>query len=602
MQLIKLRIQNLRSIVDTGEFSVGKIFSLVGENNTGKSNLLRAIEILLTAGAAKLTPSDFRDGNQSIVIKGVFGNLTKGDKNHWRAYLIENELHLEKRLSIVDDERTGRKRIDTEYHGYRAEATPFFLSLAKISTAFGERPKWAEIVKENNLPDYFLDPEGKVNKAGYSKALTRYLSENEIPYDPPDLSQTQALGLQSNVISSLPKVYLLPAITNYADEIDKRSSTSTFRRLMGALSERLLNQDPRFNELQAAIQTIRDLLNSSKKDGALARISSLGTIEESVAKLLKRVMPSVQGVALTVEIEEFKDLFSAGVSMSVHDGVMTDVVAKGHGLQRCIIFTLLQSLIFNDRNLVADEIKSEDHESIILLVEEPELYIHPQLSKLFSDVLVSFSESDQIIYTTHSPIFVDAYEAERVAIVSKTELSGTTIRCCDKSAFEGLGEKKLFQGFTRLTSAMNELFFARRVLLVEGPEDVVAVVATLQATGQIAVRPEELEWSVVSCGGKEAIPFFQRIANAFSIPYAVLHDLDITEDMPRDQKAIHTRSNSDIAALAKESPVYTYPVKLESSLGITHHLKDMYSTHRYFSTPENISTEVREIITAIFRN
>jgi putative ATP-dependent endonuclease of OLD family len=601
MQLKKLRVQNLRSIIDTGEFNVGKIFSLVGENNTGKSNLLRAVEILLTAGAARLSPDDFHDGAQSIVIKSVFGNLTDKDKNNWRAYLIENELHLEKRLTVVDDDRTGRKKIETEYHGYRAEPTPWFLSIYKISAALGERPKWVEIIRENKLPSYFFDSEGKATKAGYSKALARYLSENEIPHDKPDLSQTQALGLQSNVISNLPKVYLLPAITNYADEIDKRSSTSTFRRLMGALSERLLNQDPRFNELQSAIQTIRDLLNYSKKDGATARISSLGIIEDNVAELLKKIMPSVQGIALTVEIEEFKDLFSAGVSMSVHDGVMTDVSAKGHGLQRCIIFTLLQSLILNERNLLADGTKQESHDAIILLVEEPELYIHPQLSKLFSDVLVSFSESDQIIYTTHSPIFVDAYEAERVAIVTKPDTGGTTIRCCDSSAFDGLGEKKLFQGFTRLTSTMNELFFARRVLLVEGPEDVVAVIATLQAIGRISVRTEELEWSVLSCGGKEAIPFFQRIANAFSIPYAVLHDLDITENMPTDQQALHVRSNAEIAALAKGSHIYTYPIKLESSLGISNHLKDMYSTHRYFSAPENITEEVREIISSIFK-
>lgn len=74
---------------------------------------------------------------------------------------------------------------------------------------------------------------------------------------------------------------------------------------------------------------------------------------------------------------------------------------------------------------------------------------------------------------------------------------------------------------------MNELFFAKRVLLVEGPEDVIAVVAVLKALGRIVSRPEELEWSIISCGGKEDIPFFQRVLNAFAIPYSVLHDLDL---------------------------------------------------------------------------
>ena len=36
--------------------------------------------------------------------------------------------------------------------------------------------------------------------------------------------------------------------------------------------------------------------------------------------------------------------------MSVDDGVETDVLAKGHGLQRCIVFTLMQALIMNYRD------------------------------------------------------------------------------------------------------------------------------------------------------------------------------------------------------------------------------------------------------------
>lgn len=601
MRVIRLRVQNFRSVRDSTEFEVRNLFALVGENNTGKSNLLRAIDVLVSAGAARLSRADFFDATTPIVIKGVFGDLSQGEKQRWRSYLVDGLLTLEKQITLTTDDRTGKEKLEAEFHGYQAQPKDWFLSFSKIQEKLGDRPKWAEIVRDAQLPAYFLD-DGKATKASYAKALARYLAENDIEYDPPDVRETQALGLQSNVVAGLPKVYLLPAITDYSDEIDRRSSTSTFRRLMAALSERLLQLDPRFVELQAAVATIRALLNPPAAAAPAARIESLAAVEAKVGELLKRVMPSVQSVSLSVEVEEVKELFAAGVSLSVNDGISTDVLAKGHGLQRCVVFTLLQTLILNERNqLVAPAQPQQDANSILLLVEEPELYIHPQLSKLFFDVLASFANTDQVIYTTHSPVFVDAYESERIAIVTKPNVgTGTTLRPCDRTAFDGLDDRRIFQGFTRMNAAMNEVFFAKRVMLVEGPEDVIAIVATLKALGRIAQRPEELEWTVVPCGGKEAIPFFQRVLNAFSIPYRVIHDLDLRPGLSADAEANHRRTNDSIDGLRRGAQVFRYPIKLEDSLGLAKHFQDQYSAHVYFSDPNRISVPVRELITQAF--
>lgn len=260
MRLVQLHIKNLRSIRDSNEFTVTSLFALVGENNTGKSNILRAIEVLLSVGGGRLSRSDFNNPDEPIVIKGVFGDLTARDRARWKPYLVGDTLTLQKNIVLSVDDRTGKDKVEAEFHGYQAEPKNWFLSVRKIQEKVGDRPKWTEIVKDSGLPAYFLE-DGKATKATFTKSLARYLSENDVEYDDPDLSTTQALGLQSNVIAALPRVYLLPAITDYSDEIDRRSSTSTFRRLMAALSERLLQLDPRFIELQTAVATIRALLN-----------------------------------------------------------------------------------------------------------------------------------------------------------------------------------------------------------------------------------------------------------------------------------------------------------------------------------------------------
>lgn len=598
MKLTRLRVQNLRSIADSGEFDVQPLFAFVGENNSGKSNLLRAIDVLLSAGAGRLSRPDFKDETLPIIIKGTFDHLTESEKKRWRPYLVEGRLILEKHISLATDERSGREKVSAEFHGYQAEPKAPHLSLQKIEEEHGTRPKWAEIVKKSGLPDYFLN-DGKCTKSDFKKGLERYLKENDVEYDKPDLSATQALGLQSNVVASLPSMYLLPAITDYSDEIDKRSSTSTFRRLMGDLSNRILQRDARFVEIQGALDTIRGLLNRVPDEDAPDRMGSLGVIERRITELLQRVMPSVKDVALSVDVQGLSDLFSAGVRLTVDDGIETDVLSKGHGLQRCIVFTLLQTLILNERNQLvpAEDAGTPVDRPIILLIEEPELYIHPQLGKLFFDAMREFSTTDQVIYSTHSPLFVDAYQCERVALVSKESVAvGTKVRTCDSEAFSGLTEQKVFQGFAKLNPALNELFFARKVLLVEGPEDLIAITAVLQKLGRITQRVEELEWSVIPCGGKQSIPFFQRVLIAFDIPYRVLHDSDIEDGMDEDKRKITEKKNEAIKTLAGDNTVRTYPVNLERSLGLTRHFRDQYDAHCFFSNPDNITVEVEEVI------
>jgi len=599
--LTKLRVKNYRSIRDTSTFPVSRLLSLIGENNSGKSNIMAAVQVLMTGGASGIRKDDFNDISMPIIITGTFSELTDAEKHRWQKYLVGGELILEKQLSIQTDSRTGKEKVSGEFHGYSAEPKDWFLSPAKIETKEGNRPKWADIVAANALPDYFLK-DGKSNKSVFTAALKRYLAENTVEYDEPDLSTTQALGLESNVIASLPTAHFLRAITDYSDEIDKRSSTTTFRRLMGDLSERILKNDPDYGKVEDALRQIRSLLNVLGDDASAPRLNALSTIEDKITELLKKLMPSVTGISMSVEVDDIKDMFSGGISLAVNDGIETDVLAKGHGLQRCIVFTLLQTLIMNEREqLLSDTEPSPDSPSIILAIEEPELYIHPQLSKLFFDVMKDFSASDQVIYATHSPLFVDAFEYESIAIVTKPSVdAGTVVTTCDSTAFEGLGDRKIFKGLTRLNPTINELFFAKRVLLVEGPEDQIAVSAYLVDVGKIKNRIEEIDWSIIVAGGKEAIPFFQRVLNAFAISYTVLHDLDVTADMDKNDVDTHTKTNEAIAGLAAANRVVTFPVKLERSLGFDGHLRDQYRAHQFFQNAENMTDDFRQVVASVF--
>lgn len=601
MKLVELSIQNYRSIKTIDNFIVTSFQSILGENNSGKSNILSSIEAFLSAGSGGTKPEDFNDKSQTIIIKTKFKINSPVLKKTWKPYLLNDELILEKHIWIEIDSKSEKETIKNEFHGYKAEPKEWFLSEKKIKESKGDRPKWKEIVEENNLPDYFLE-NGNCNATIFRKALSKYLSENEIDYDEPDLSSTQALGLASNVVSSLPKFYLLKAITDYSDEIDKRSSNTTFRKLMADLSDRILKLDPEYQKIEKALLTIEELLNDKKAQNALAenRLPSIGVIEEKIKQLISRLMPSVEKVSLKVLTEDVKTIFSKGVELTIDDGIETDVLLKGHGLQRCIVFSLIQTLILNERNelINTDPNKIEDN-PILLAIEEPELYIHPQLGKLFYDVLNEFGKNQQVIYCTHSPRFIDVYENENIALVSKTKLDGTKVKNCDVSAFNGLTDRKIFQGLTQLNTDVNELFFAKNVIVAEGPEDKVAITETCKKLNKIKVRTEEIDITVVVANGKGNIPFFVRVLNAFDLNYVVLHDSDLKPGMHIDAENTAKAANQKIADVVKNNKLVLFPIKLEETVGVAQHFTDQYHTLTFFSDHDNINPSLEAIVTAV---
>ena len=128
MRLVRLNIKNFRSIKNIEGLRVEPLQGFVGENNAGKSNFLRAIDCFLSAGGAGgMTPDDFNDPAQQATIEAEFGGLSDSERNRLRTYLIGDRLILQKQLTIIQNDRSGKTKVTTEYHGYRAEPRDWWL-------------------------------------------------------------------------------------------------------------------------------------------------------------------------------------------------------------------------------------------------------------------------------------------------------------------------------------------------------------------------------------------------------------------------------------------------------------------------------------------
>ncbi len=602
MQLSVLRIQNCRSIVDSGEIRLEAMLALVGENNCGKSNVLRALEAFLSAGAGGVRAAHFHNGARPIVITVTFAKLTPQDRKALRRYLLGDRLILEKHLTIEGDAQSGKDSVKAEYHGYVATPKDWWLSTDAVIAKHGNRPKWQTIAEEHGLMEFVKGD--TVNKASYSAAIDRYLQEHEdVEYDEPELGQTQALGRQAPLLARLPAFYLLPAITDYADEIDRRSSTTVFRRLMSDLALRLLPSDPRYAEIENTLARLRALMNTDAASG-VTRIAMFQRVEEAICTATQRLMPGVTGVEIEVEVEKMHDLFARGVQIHVDDGVRTEVLDKGHGLQRCIVFSLLQALIKNIRGELvplgepeADE-QPEPHRPIILAIEEPELYIHPQLQRRIYRLLEEFADApgsqDQVIYTTHSPEFVDVGSYTRIGLVRKDNPAvGSKVQQAELDVLPDPATRKGFQFLASFGVEQNELFFAKRLILVEGDHDEIAILAAGRELGLFKESPEERDVTVIVTGNKEEIPKFQRLLNAFGVAYTVLLEMDGKDES--DPK------NAQIIGLLDGNGLVRIPSNLETIVRHTdRHLGKKYDAKKWFEDSAHITAELKKVVKDLF--
>jgi hypothetical protein len=156
---------------------------------------------------------------------------------------------------------------------------------------------------------------------------------------------------------------------------------------------------------------------------------------------------------------------------------------------------------------------------LLLLIEEPELYLRPQAQRYLYRLLREFSlAGNQVIYSTHSPAFLNVTRMDELVFVERLPVTGT-----HALQPEPVSNDEDFRVMTEFDAARGELFLAHAAVLVEGLTEKLVLPFVFAALGHDVDR-EAI--SIIECGGKPNIPLFARICRAAGIPFVVLHDSD----------------------------------------------------------------------------
>jgi hypothetical protein len=156
---------------------------------------------------------------------------------------------------------------------------------------------------------------------------------------------------------------------------------------------------------------------------------------------------------------------------------------------------------------------------VVILIEEPELFLRPQAQRyLYRLLRKAASSGNQVLYSTHSPAFLNVARIEDLVLVERRP--GRETRVIQP---QPLPPDEEFRAKSEFDAERAELFLARAAVLVEGLTEKLALPFAFRALGH---DPDREAISIVECGGKSNIPLFAGVCAAVGIPYIAVHDRD----------------------------------------------------------------------------
>jgi len=529
-----LRVRNFRSIRDE-TLPCDRLTALVGANGTGKSSFLQALYHFYHPGTT-YTVEDFynQDTSNEIVITVTFAGLNEEETELFKKYIVGDTLTVEKVMAWPIS-RGGQK-----YHGSRLKNSDF--DTFRSANGAAELRRTYNQLRDGAYPD--LPPYSNKNAA---EAALQEWEETHPDKCTRQRDEGQFFGFKEVGEAHLERftrfIYIPPVREAAKDAADGKNSVMS--ELLDLVVRKSLMGREDLQILQRETQSRYDAIVDPEH---LPELTSLG---DQLTRTLGQYAPGTRvsidwsrGQEITIPMPE-------GRVKLIEDGYPAPVENTGHGLQRAFIITLLQHLALVQAGADGENpaATSEREQNIIFGIEEPELYQHPNrqrhlssiLEKLCSGGIPGATRSVQIIYTTHSPLFIDIGHFERIKIVRKIQRSPdlpketmitsttpeavqTALEEVERGEENSCAVRPLESRLrTAMTPMVNEGFFSDVVVLVEGEEDQAALVGVAK-TMEIDLNAYGI--SVIPCHGKGSLPKVGTVFRQLGIPLYVVWDND----------------------------------------------------------------------------
>ncbi|PFK42073.1 hypothetical protein COJ23_26575 [Priestia megaterium] len=291
-----------------------------------------------------------------------------------------------------------------------------------------------------------------------------------------------------NMEDILPAIKYVSSIRNPDDNTANKNS-SNLRQLMDLLvkEEEDEHEILEFGKEKVKISQIKRMLNEKEN-------SRLKSLSEEITNNFQNLLGN-KSLSLNIEVEKVNITYSHETKITDHDIkphmnelASFDILSSGTGMQSLMILSILEAYIEHN----------ELEKDFILIIEEPEVYLHPSLQRKMINVLKQLSQTNQILISTHSPIVVGQVNLNELVCIKK-EYGKTIIMNNDPSfVIQELGIQP------------DDIFQHTKILFVEGPHDKILIeslIEKLEKSGEIDNTLKE-QLQIVDVGGIKQMSFY----------------------------------------------------------------------------------------------
>ena len=562
MKLAKARVQNYRSIRDTGEFEVedGKTI-LVGPNEAGKSAILQALQQL--SRPTEVKPFDqLRDYPRALLNDITTGKVKPTNVPVVTGWFALDDEDMAKLPASLQDKgityQFTRYLDDRSTHGLegapaKARYDELEADLARLARHLDE-----QVGEEETKPSATLSEmtagwhKFTVVTGDKAQAMLKWLTDMLAVVDEENEKENARLSkLRDRVSISIDRDAAVRALQGRLPVFVLFSNYFRVRPLihLGHLAERIASDafdDAQYDYGNVCLLKLLGLdaaeLSKMGKTGVDARGQQSAQLEAIRDDLDKRQYQlNAASIRLTDEIRAaWKPKVDRGEADTLR------ITSDGQYLKVVVVDDLGVEVELDQRSegfqwlvsfFVVFFAEAEDkHENAILLLDEPGLHLHGLKQRDFRETLSRLAAGNQTLYTTHSPFLVGPDELDRVRVVEMTDRKvgtkvHTSVTSSDPAALLPLQEAL---GYDLAQS----LFSQQRNFIVEGLTDywyVGAVSALFEEAGRDGLRKNV---AVIPAGTAGKVVYFATILHAHSLKVAALLDSDSAGDAAAQQDTL----------------------------------------------------------------
>jgi len=540
----KVKICNYRNFTEF-ESELEKFSVIIGPNNIGKSNFLKAINLALSpyrTQVASLIDTDFYDQSKPIIIEITFKGLQPQDYPGFKNYLNPNDDSLTIRFEATYKNELLEYEIESYFInnslGEEDRKLDPFTNRHKESIFFryidADRDFKSEIFSSKNSLTKLIRSNMPFYSCSYNtlqkqilnkiEIMRKIYEENQIDYIKIDELKKKLIEIFKNEPIFEQEIQLIDSICN---QIQRQLRSLSNQYLRDELLMHLEKQI-RPNILQIYF---RDKIRSSLKgiDTLITQNSEFYSLNKKLEEKIISII-GIEKVKFSMEPDHEEYIFKK-IELLIDE---VSLKLQGRGYQNIIILILI---------IMDAIIKCMNNESIgtfILAIEELENHLYPSMQRTLMDFIKKWVSdikniSSQFILTTHSPNIIRNINFNQLVKFNRDNSNIYSIKLTDniieliianrqiQQNKKSKWEKGLWNSFNLLFSKHPEVFLVKTLIVSEGPSE----------EGAFPVIGKKLKFDFdrneiksICCYGDGNLDYIMAVLDAFKIDYLAVRDKD----------------------------------------------------------------------------